>query len=362
MSYGDVGPRSTSPNRSTQEVQFECSNNLPRILEHFGLSVLVSTYQAGKVVVIDGVDERVSLEFHSFDRPMGVAVDEALSRLAVATRDSIWIANNESLIARQLPEPAGSCFLGRRSYSTGDIAAHEIAWAENSLWIVNTRFSCLCTTDERNSFIPRWRPHFIDQLVPEDRCHLNGVAVANGRPQFVTAFAQSNSREAWRANRHETGCLINVDANVVVGEGFAMPHSPRIANGGVYLLNSGHGSLVRVNANGAQEVIGQFPGFTRGLAIYGELAFVGLSKVRENATFGELPISNQGTVLKCGFAIMNLTTGEIVALFEFKTGITEIFEVSLVAHPGKTVIQGPNARIEGRAEVWVLPGSESQDG
>jgi hypothetical protein len=55
--------------------------------------------------------------------------------------------------------------------------------------VVNTAFSCLCTLDGRHSFVPRWRPPFITSLAAEDRCHLNGMAMADGAPKYVTALA-----------------------------------------------------------------------------------------------------------------------------------------------------------------------------
>ena len=68
---------------------------------------------------------------------------------------------------------------------TGEIQCHEIAWGstdngEPDLWIVNTLFSCLAGLDPRYSFVPRWRPPFVSALAPQDRCHLNGLAMRDG--------------------------------------------------------------------------------------------------------------------------------------------------------------------------------------
>ena len=108
--------------------------------------------------------------------------------LAVATRESIWFLRQEPEIAPQL-EPSGAhdaCFVPRRSHVTGDIRCHEIAWVRDELWIVNTRFCCLAHVSERYSFEPVWKPPFVSEIVPEDRCHLNGLAMVDGRPKYVT--------------------------------------------------------------------------------------------------------------------------------------------------------------------------------
>ena len=197
-SYGDLEPQSQT--LSSREVRFEHAKNLAATLSRAGMSILISTYQAGKIAVLGACDGVLDLSFHNYDRPMGIAVDADVTRLAVATRDAILLANNELTVARQMADAGsiGSCFLTRSAHFTGDIQSHQIGWAGGELWIVNTRFSCLCTLDQRNSFVPRWQPPFIDALVAEDRCHLNGLAIKNGRPKYVTALAESNTEEGWR--------------------------------------------------------------------------------------------------------------------------------------------------------------------
>ncbi len=353
--HGQLEPQSQS--KSSREVRYEHANNLAEVLGRAGISILISTYQAGKLVVLGTSDGQLELGFHNYDRPMGIAIDQHLNRLAVATRDTIWIANNEISVARQLPLPGsvGTCFLTRTAHVSGDIQAHQIAWTNQELWIVNTRFSCLCTLDEKHSFVPRWRPNFIDALVSEDRCHLNGLALEHQRPKYVTALAETNVADGWRPVKNHAGCLIDVESHEVIARGFTMPHSPVVDRGSVYLLNSGRGSLVRVDTSGRIDEVGRFPGYTRGLAVHHDLAVVGLSKIRETSTFGGLPISERANDLKCGIAIVNLTTGRLESQFEFKSGVDEIFDVTVVPHPGRVALRGPHATQDGHETIWLLP-------
>ena len=129
------------------------------------------------------------------------------------------------------------------------------------------------------------------------------------------------------------------------------------------LLDSGRGSLVRVVQSGDTSLVGRFPGYTRGLAVYHDLAIVGLSKIRETSTFGNLPISERQSELKCGFAIVDLRTGGLVSQFEFKEGVEEIFDIAVVAHPGRTEIRGPHPHVDGHDAIWVVPTpDEKQNG
>jgi hypothetical protein len=71
------------------------------------------------------------------------------------------------------------------SHTTGDIDAHELAIdGKDEIIFVNTKYSCLATLDVVHSFKPVWKPPFISNLAPEDRCHLNGhVKARDGEPR-----------------------------------------------------------------------------------------------------------------------------------------------------------------------------------
>jgi uncharacterized protein (TIGR03032 family) len=330
------------------------TSGFPGLLEVLGASLLVSTYQAGKLVVVRSVQGRLSTLLRSFEQPMGLAV--AAGRLALGTRGQIWFLNNASDIARQL-EPAGqhdACFLPRHGHVTGDIRGHEIAWGADGLWIVNTRFSCLCTLHPDFSFVPRWRPPFISELAASDRCHLNGLAMDDGQVRYVTALGATDEPEGWRPGKATGGCLIDVPSGALVAQGLSMPHSPRLHDGYVWLLDSGTGRLVIVDpANGRRQIVAELPGFPRGLAFHGGYVFVGLSRIRETATFGGLPLAERKHSLRCGVWCLDQGSGRVLEWLEFDKGVEEIFDVQVL--PGvrfPTVVGFQKATIHG---AFVLP-------
>jgi uncharacterized protein (TIGR03032 family) len=238
------------------------------LLQQIGASLLVSTYQANKLLVIRAAGSGLLALVRTFDKPMGVAADAR--RLALGTRDRIWFLRNAPDVAPRV-EPAGmhdACYLPRSCHVTGDIGVHEMAWAGDELWVVNTRFSCLCTLHPDYSFVPRWRPPFVTALAAEDRCHLNGLALVDGRPRYVTALGETDTADGWRANKPRGGCLVDIDRNEVIARGLSMPHSPRWHDGRLWVLESGTGQLVLVDpAGGRVEVVAALPGFARGLAL-----------------------------------------------------------------------------------------------
>jgi hypothetical protein len=342
------------------------------LLAQLGASLLVSTYQANKLLVVRASGNGLSTLVRTFDKPMGLAVDG--SRLAIGTRKEIWFLRNAPDIAPQI-EPVGqhdACFLPRSSHVTGDIGIHEVAWANGrdqgsgiraqtsevrdqgsrfssrqasdskllkpdscllspELWIVSTRFSCLATLSPDYSFVPRWRPPFISALAAEDRCHLNGLAVVENKPRFVTALGTTDQRDGWRADKPHGGCIIDVPSGEIVTRELSMPHSPRWHDGRLLVLESGMGSVVLVDpATGRREGIAELPGFARGLALCGPYAFVGLSKIRKTSAMDGVPLADRREQLKCGVAVVDLRSGQVIASLEFQTAVEEIFDVQLL--------------------------------
>jgi uncharacterized protein (TIGR03032 family) len=310
------------------------TTSLPALLDEYGLSVLITTYQAGKLIVVRSEGGRANTHFRNFDTPMGLA--EAGGRLALGTRTGVWEFHDQPAVARKLP-PAGrhdACYLPRALHVTGHIAIHEVAWAGDQLWAVNTRFSCLCTFERAYSFVPRWRPPFVTALAPEDRCHLNGLALVGGEPRYVTALGTTDAVGGWRADKARGGVLLEVPSARVVAGGLSMPHSPRWHGGELWVLESGVGSLARIDpATGRPAAVALLPGFTRGLDFHGPLAFIGLSQVRESALFSGLPITDRLPVEQraCGLWVVDVRTGRTVAFLRFDSGVREIFAVQVLA-------------------------------
>jgi len=350
----------TPPERNgapaVREVRHEYTHSLPRLLSQLGVSLLVSTYQAGKVVAVGVAQGELTLSYHNFERAMGLAVKP--DGIAVGARAQVWFLPSAPDLAARV-EPAGrhdACFLTRSSHFTGEIQAHELAWAGDELWLVNTAFSCLCTLDGRHSFVPRWRPQFLTALAAEDRCHLNGLAMADGAPKYVTALAETDTPQGWRPTKVTSGCLIEVASGQTVARGFAMPHSPRVHRGRLWMLHSGAGQLVLVEpTSGRTETVTELPGYMRGLAFYDRFAFVGLSKIRETSTFGGMPIAERRPELKCGVGVVDLDTGRLAAHLEFVTGVEEIFDVQVLPGARCPVLSGPYPSLDATAPIWTVP-------
>jgi uncharacterized protein (TIGR03032 family) len=357
----DAPPAATEP-EGPPPLRSVHTSNFPMILDQLCVSLVVSTYQAGKLVFIRNDGGVINTHFRAFNKPMGMAARN--HRLALGTAQEIWEFRNIPAVATRLDPPGkhDACYLPRAAHVTGDIQIHEMAYVEDQLWFVNTRFSCLATHDLDHSFTPRWRPPFVTQLAPEDRCHLNGLGLQEGRPRWVTALGDTDQPGSWRDKKKKGGILMDIDSNQIVVRGLSMPHSPRWHQGRLWLLESGTGSLGHVDLQtGHFEPVIHLDGFTRGLEMIGNLAFVGLSQVRETAIFSGIQITErlEESERTCGVWVIDLTRGETVAFLKFEDAVQEIFAV--VALPGMRYPDLVNDNLELIGSSFVLPDAALED-
>ncbi len=309
------------------------TESFKQALRQAASSLLISTYQTNRLVCARAQNGALNTHFRVYDKPMGIAA--APGRIALGTRTEVWDLRDMPEAAAKL-EPPGThdaCFLPRNRHVTGDIAVHDLAFAGGELWVVATAFSCLATLDGGHSFIPRWAPRFITKLAPEDRCHLNGLAVRENRVTYVTALGATDAPGGWRERKAHGGILIDVASGEVAIGGLSMPHSPRWHQERLWLLESGEGALCAGDPQtGTVETVAELPGFTRGLAFLDGIAFVGLSQIRESTTFGDLPLTRRLRERQSGVWMVDLSSGSIVGYLRFDDLVQEIFDVA--ALPG----------------------------
>lgn len=335
------------------------SANLPALLGQLGGSLMISTYQAGKLIIARNDGGQLNTHFRFYPKPMGMALTP--THLAIGTAKEVWYHRNMPDVALKL-EPAGkhdACYLARNVHVTGDIDIHEMGWGEDGLWAVNTRFSCLSRIDQENSFVPVWRPPFISALAPEDRCHLNGLAMVDGHPRYVTALGVTDNAQGWRGNKANGGMLMEVETGEILLQGLSMPHSPRWYRDRLWVLESGDGGIGYLDpTTGKLETVARLPGFTRGLDFVGPLAFIGLSQIRETAVFSGLPITERLKERVCGVWVVNIETGEIVALLRFEEAVQEIFAVQFTPWRFPEVLEWDDPAL---SSSYMLPDEALKD-
>jgi uncharacterized protein (TIGR03032 family) len=316
------------------KLEFLPSRQFPEWLAERRVSLAFTTYQAGKLFLI-GLQSngRLSLFERTFNRCMGLA----------ATDQTLWMSSLYQLWRFENALPSGEqhngydrLYVPRTGYTTGDIDIHDIGLAADGRPVfVNTLFSCLAAPSESHSFRPLWRPPFISRLAAEDRCHLNGLAMGDGRPRYVTAVAETDVADGWREKRADGGVLIDVTAGAVAVRGLSMPHSPRLRAETVWLLNSGAGYFGRCDLpDGRFEPLAFCPGYLRGLALVDGFAVVGLSRTRENRTFSGLALDDNlkrhKVEPRTALFVIDLKSGDVVHWLEMRGLVEELYDVAVL--------------------------------
>ena len=313
------------------------SRHFPSWLATTGGSIAFTTYQAGKLFLLgSGPDGRLSVFERSFPRCMGIALSSDGRQLALATQTQIQRFDNLLPAGQASADGYDAVYAPHAGWVTGDLDAHDVGFdPEGRPLFVNTLFSCIAAVSDGHSFRPVWTPPFISKLAPEDRCHLNGMAMEDGRPRYATAVSRSDASDGWRDRRRDGGIVMDIDSGEVVASGLSMPHSPRLRDGKLWLLNSGTGQLGLVDVKaGRFEPVAFCPGYARGLGFAGTHAVVGLSLQRENRTFSGLDLEEElarrDVEPRCGLAIFDLSTGDMTAWVRIEGVVSELYDVAFL--------------------------------
>ena len=323
------GAQSTS-----RETRVTCSRGFSSWLINQNCSLVFSSYQTGRLFFVGVTPERkLSFYQRQFTRAMGIAASS--ERIFLASLIQVWRLENVLRPRQQTKNGFDRVFVPRNCQVTGDLDVHEIGvLASGEPIFVNTLYSCLATFSRTHSFKPVWQPQFISRLAAEDRCHLNGLAMENGAPRYVTAVCRSDIVTGWRDRRAEGGCIIDVTTNQVLTEQLSMPHSPRVQSGQLWVLDSGRGYVARIDrSTGKREDVTFCPGFLRGLAFTGKYAVVGLSLPRDGAFAGlelDSELKKRDAEPRCGLNIIDLDSGDIVHWLRLDGRIKETFDVAVL--------------------------------
>lgn len=331
----EAASRSESAAVKKPQLEITSSRQFTSWLGEAGASLAITTYQSGKIFLIGIVPEtgRLSVFERTLERPMGLACDGR--RLAVATMIQITTFVDA---AEGMPsaDKHDAVFVPQLANFTGDLDVHDIGFDRGGeIVFANTLFSCIAATSATHSFRPLWKPSFISRLAAEDRCHLNGLALDNGSPAYVTAVGETDIADGWRDNRASGGVVIDVERNEVVCRGLSMPHSPRLHAGRLWVLNSGTGEIGTVDVTaGRFEPVAFCPGYLRGLTFLDHFAIVGLSEPRENRTFAGLALHDRVARAKveprCAIYVIDARTGDAAHWLRFEGVVTELYDVATV--------------------------------
>lgn len=315
------------------------------ILNNIKKALVISSYKNGTILIKNYADKDINI---MDNRPMALHINNNkilcsvgyyIKEFELSNKDNNFILkNNKSLL-------------------TSDVDIHDINIINGNIYFISSLLNSICmlTVNSNKYFKIVWKPKFITENVLEDRCHLNGMCVINNKIRYVTAVSTTNIYKGWKSNRKRGGVIIDVDNGIIL-DNLSMPHSPYYMNGYLYFLNSGKGELCRIKLNNDNklknkklknsklndnnkiknkkynyEVITFIPGFLRGLEIYNNIAFIGVSKDRHDSCFRGLELENKikdYNKVECGVYAIDLKLKKIISFMKYNAN--EIYDVKLM--------------------------------
>lgn len=329
-------PPQPDPSAPEKSLELLTSRQFVNWLAEQNTSLAFTTYQAGKLFFL-GISEedKLSVFERTLNRCMGLWSDG--QSLYVSTLYQLWRFEN-ALQPGEISNGYDRVYLPQLGYITGDLDIHDIGVDQSGqLIFANTLMSCLARVSETHSFSPCWQPFFISRLAMEDRAHLNGMAMREGKPAFVTCVSKSDVADGWRDHRSDGGVVVDVEQNEIVLSGLSMPHSPRWYRDKLWLLDSGNGYFGYADLQSGEFIRVCFcPGYLRGLTFIGNYAVIGSSLPRDNKTFQGLgledELSERGAEPRCGLFVVDLRTGDTPHWVRITGIVNELYDV--VSLPG----------------------------
>lgn len=299
-----------------------------------GASIAFTADKAGKIFMVgQNGDGKLSLFERSFDGARGLAVaDDAV---LMGSGYQIWRFDN-ALAEGQKADGFDKLYVPQVAYTTGDVQAADIAMGENgTILFVNRLFSCLAAVSPEFSFIPVWRPPFVSELAPEDRCYLSGLAMEKALPRYLTAAGETDTAGGWREGFADGGCVVDLAAGEVISAGLSLPHAPRIHRKKLWLCDSGSGYLGTIDLkSGDFEEVLFCPGFLRGLSFHGDYAVCAVSRRFDGEELSGLPLednlADHKAEERCALLIIDIKRGELVHWLRLEGIIDEIFDATFI--------------------------------
>jgi uncharacterized protein (TIGR03032 family) len=316
---------------------FKSSKGFVNWLASTGGTLLITARQHGKIYTIGtNKNGEITISERRFPQPRGLYVHG--KSLFMADHFRVWRFENALRTIKEHPfKDHDAVYIPEMMYRTGNHDCHDIGLLKNGMVVfASTRMNCIGGCTATHGMVPLWKPPFIKDIVYNDHCHINGLALKEGVLKYVTAVSTTDSHEGWRDVRATGGVLMDVNKNTIIASGLSMPHSPRIHDGKIWIANAGTGEVGTVNPETGSFTPKTFVnGFVRGLVFVGEHGITSTTKLRRSKSFQGLPIEEKlkdsGQSDICGLHIFNLETGNVDHCLEVSTPIDVIYDVTFLA-------------------------------
>jgi uncharacterized protein (TIGR03032 family) len=296
-------------------------------------SIALTTGADGRLVLVGMTPEgKLSVFMRAYEGAYGLSA--ASNGLLMGSLYQVWRMEN-AVAPGRMASGYDRLYVPRIAYTTGEVQARDVAFAaDGTVLFANTLFSCVAAASAEHSFVPIWRPAFVSRLLPEDRCHLTGFALEEGLLRFVTVAAGTDAPQGWRARARDGGMVIDAATDTPVAERLALPASPRLHAGHLWLVESGSGLFGYIDLDtGRFEDVAFCPGWANGVDFIDKYVIVGVSAAREGFQAQSLPLganlAQYRAQARTALLVFDMESGELVHWLRLE-GFDEIADVAVL--------------------------------
>jgi uncharacterized protein (TIGR03032 family) len=304
------------------------------LLERLGIRLLV-TREYEHLLLSLGVSTsgRPDVSWLPLPHPSGVAVDRRTGHVTVAlTRNPNQLL---TLTARQGAEHSaarGVLLPASTTFFPGATYLHDLAYIGNRLHATAVGKNHVAEVRSDGSLAPSWWPAIMDRDGgPDTRrnwLQLNSIAAgASLDDSFFTASTRRRLRYPpghMRFAADRQGVVYSGRTRDVMASGLTRPHSARLDGTSLWVDDSGYGT-VGVIQDGVYAPVRKLPGWTRGLTIHANVAFVGTSRLLP-AFAHYAPGVRKAT---CGIHAIDTSSGATLASITWPMG-NQIFAIEWI--------------------------------
>ncbi|MGH2362612.1 MAG: DUF4915 domain-containing protein, partial [bacterium] len=265
-----------------------------KILAETGLTLLVTREYEHLVMAMRAAANGPVISYMPMPHPSGLVVDRARGVVHIAsTRNPNQVYDfmpvtdlTPRLDVKLEPLRDRPLVPVRSRFFPGCLYMHDLALIQGALHANAVGENAVVRLYDDGQYERVWWPRCIEtdsgRMFGQNYIQLNSIAA--GTDLSTSYFSASADRPSARRPGHKNlpvdkrGVIFSGATREPVARGLTRPHSARLYNGRVWVNNSGYGELGVVE-NGGFAPVARLPGWTRGLCFYGQIAFVGTSRV-----------------------------------------------------------------------------------
>jgi uncharacterized protein (TIGR03032 family) len=312
------------------------------ILEASGLTLFVTREYEHLVVALCVEKGSPRVSFFPVPHPSGLVVDRDRQRVFIASTrnpNQVFVLKPvHGLLQRRdirSRSNASSVMVPvSSSYYPGSLYLHDLALYGQRLFGNAVGHNAVTELRADGGFAYEWWPKCVEvKGRPVRSCNFIQMnSIAAGKTLQESFFSASSAVMGRRRPGHldfpvdRRGVIFSGRTREPICTGLTRPHSARLADGKIWVANSGYGEFGYVSGN-ALEVVRRLPGWTRGLCLVDDMAFVATSRVIPR--FARYAPGLEVSKSCCAIYAISQKTGALLGSLEWPEG-NQVFAIDWI--------------------------------